>query len=505
MRSRTRDEQTSFAGGVNLVADDLAIGLTQVRRCDNARLTVTGAVLKRRGTQRLTRLPFAGAVRGGMRWTRTLGGPVLVIAAAGRLHFMASATPGTVTTQLLNSTLDDRAPVQFAPFRDTAGEALYFTDGGRVGKVRPDGTVSRLSTGPTSARQVWVYNQRLFVVSGTDENLWWSDLNDGDTLAVGPGGGQAVVRTFGDASLTGGIALGQVNLLFHETGISAFTGITTDDIAIGAGAYGVTSDVGTIAPRSIISIETAALFLSDRGIYSASPNGVEPISAAIEPVLAGLARDVAANVLAVHNRLEREVWFLIPDSGVWVFSYRLNAWAGPWSGVYSDTPPTALFEAQDDDGRPIVLMGDASGWLSRADATGIYRDNVGVNETGGTPYDLQVQCRPLWHNDPYAEKSYLWAHVVADVGGVTGAGVEWRARYGLDARAVDRVGTAAPTRWGTGEWGTGQWGLSGLRPYHRRIHGRGAVIDLTLLDSTETESLYSRVGVTACALGREAA
>jgi hypothetical protein len=504
MRARVRSEQLSFAGGVNLVGDDLTLADNQVRRLENGRLTIAGAALKRRGTQRLVGSPLRGAVRGGIRWDRSVGGAVNVVAAGGRLYFLSRTSVGATANQLLG-TLDDRVPVLFAPFRDGSGEALYGTDGGRVFKVLANGTVSRLASGPVSARYVWTYNQRLFAISGTDESVWWSDLNNGDTLGVGPDGGVAVVRTFGDSSLTAGVTLGQVNLLFHTTGISAFTGVSTDDIAIGAGAYGVTSDVGTIAPRSVVSIETAALFLSDRGIYSASPNGVEPVSTLVEPVMAGLSDDVAAGVVAVHNRTDREVWFLIPDSGVWVWSYRLNAWAGPWTGVYSTTPPTALWEAQDEDGRAIVLMGDAQGWVSRCDAPGVFRDGVGANETGGAPIELAVQCRPLWGGDAYMEKSWMWAHVVADVGGMSDARVEWRARWGLSDGAVDRAGTAAPTRWGTGVWGTGQWGLSGLRPYHRRIHGRGAVIELTLLDVSETESLYSRVGVTGVALGRDAA
>ena len=33
----------------------------------------------------------------------------------------------------------------------------------------------------------------------------------------------------------------------------------------------------------------------------------------------------------------------------------------------------------------------------------LYRDLVSTTEAGGSAYDLEVQCRPLWHGDPYAE------------------------------------------------------------------------------------------------------
>jgi hypothetical protein len=506
MRPTVRDEQLSFAGGVNLVADDLAMGETQVRRLENGRLTVTGAVQKRRGTQRLLGATFASQVQGGIRWARTVGGPVDIVAAGGRLWTLSRATAPATAAQLIG-VLNPAVPVQFAAFRDGDGECLYFADGGRLGKVTASGVVSRVAVGPLSITALWVYNQRLFALTGTDATVWVSGLNNGDTLGVSASDGvQAVVRTFGDANLTAGIALGQVCLLFHETGISAFTGTTQDDIAIAAGAYGVTSDVGTIAPRSVVSLESSVLFLSDRGVYSVGAGaGPQPVSTLIEPALAGLPADVARNVVAVHHRTEREVWFVVPDAGAWVYSYRLQAWAGPWTGAFLSPQPTALWETQDASGRPMVLMGAADGTLVRADGPGIYRDNVLADETGGVPFTMQAELRPLWHGSAYAEKAYRWAHVVADMGGVSSASVAWRTRWSTDERLTDRLQDTSPTRWGTGEWGTGVWGLQGLRSYSRAVHGRGTSISLTLIDSSEAEALYSRIGVTAFAMNRELA
>lgn len=503
MRGRVRDEQVSFAGGVNTVADDLAIGETQCRALKNARLTIAGAAVKRRGTQRLLQAPFNGPVRGGVRWSRSVGGPINVVAAAGRLWFLASTTAPTVASQLIGP-LNPAASVTFAPFRDASGEVLYFADGGRVGKITANGSVSRLGVGPLSATNIWVYNQRLFAVTGTDSTVWASAINDGDTLGTSPNGVQAVVRTFGDSVLTAGVPLGQVLLLFHETGISAFTGTTQDELQLQAGAYGVTSDVGTIAPQSVVSIESAALFLSDRGVYSVTQGaGLQPVSTALDPDLAGLPREVARDVRAVHARGAREVWFVVPGAGAWVYNYRLNAWAGPWTGAYLTPEITALWESQDASGRPMVLLGDAGGGLWIADPPGLYRDRTLADGTGGEAVTMEVECRPLFHGSAYGEKSYRWAHVVADLGGPSTATVAWRTRWGADERRTDRLQDTDPTRWGTGEWGTGVWGQRGQRSYTRSIHGRGTAIDLTLIDSTDTETIYSRVGVTAFPLGRE--
>src|SRR5690606_32348517 len=129
------------------------------------------------------------------------------------------------------------------------------------------------------------------------------------------GGGSARVRTFGISEITGLQVLGSSLLIFHRDGISRFTGWSQDDIDIDAGAEGITQDVGTISPASIVVVENYCYFLTDRGVYRTNGQSVEEISPSIASVFRALDRALLARAQAVHNRKFGEIWFYLPDVG----------------------------------------------------------------------------------------------------------------------------------------------------------------------------------------------
>jgi hypothetical protein len=210
------------------------------------------------------------------------------------------------------------------------------------------------------------------------------------------------VRTFGDQRLTAIATVKNSLLMWHVSGISRFTGITQDDLDIQAGAQGVTSDVGTIAPDSIVVISDqqlgidAALFVTDRGVYEAHESGILPVSNPIRSVLASLSQADFARVAAAHNRRYFEVLFYIPDVGVYVYNYVLKAWAGPFTGGYKGVITHSMWESQDSEARPIVLVGKADGFVERIDAPGIYRDRVNSDGSGGDLFTFAVRCRRMY-------------------------------------------------------------------------------------------------------------
>lgn len=505
------DGQPGFAGGLNVSADEAALEPTECRRTDNAELTERGAVTRRGGSQRLTAAALADfPVRGGFAWQKADGTVEELVVVNGTLYTGTYGVGMTFTAQV--GSLSTTATPSFAAFRDGSGECVYIADGGLLNKW--DGatlTVNLAGTPNTSV--VWVYNQRLYGVGDTaaPQTLSMSAINNGDSLGIAASGGErAVVRTFGDQKLTGGCAMGGANLLFHVSGISVFTGLTQDDINISAGSRGLTQDVGTIAPRSIVPLENAVLFLSERGVYAATAGGVVPLAGPIEAAITTFSRGDFGRVAAAHHRAKRQVLFYLPDVGIYAYHYRVErgegagAWAGPWTGGLISPATHALWESQDDSGRPIVLRGDASGWVSRLDMPLVYRDNVTSAGTGGDAYALAAQCHRMDGGDAAGEVAWKWAYVTAALRGSTAASLSWSTPTASGSETITTEQTGAGV-WGVddGTWGTddGVWSSGGLRTYRVPLTGRGP-IDLTINDDGAAGSLVSRVELEGHYMGR---
>jgi hypothetical protein len=346
--------------------------------------------------------------------------------------------------------------------------------------------------------RIWVYNQRLFGVTGTNQTLFWSALNNGDSLGYAAGGGgEAVVRTFGNSALVGGAALGDTNILFHRTGVSLFTGWTQDDISIATGTRGLSQETGTIAPGTIVAVDGAVVFLSVTGVYAITGGGLTPISPLIEPVIADLDQSIVTRAVACHDRLNRQILFYLPDEGVYAYNYRLggfsakgDGWTGPWSGVYTGQTCYALWPARDDAGKPIVLGGFGDGYVRECEAPGVFKDDVLADGTGGDAVALAARCHRMFFRAPTHEKSlrYLW--VTAEPGASMTAGLSWRTATGT---GMANIPSASGAVWGSFTWGAADWGGAGSDVYPLHGHGRGRYVDLTITDDGNAAPVFSRV------------
>jgi hypothetical protein len=505
-RDPVQDQQDSFSGGLNTTSDESALGKNEIRRADNARLPVEGGITKRLGTQRTSAAAIVAAtpVRGGYSWRKPSSAEELVV-CDGKLYTGAFSI-GMAWTNKAGALAAGVVP-SFAGFiAGAATEVAYIADGGLLNKY--DGAALSVNlAGTPSVSRIAVYNQRLYGISGKDQSIYGSALNDGDSLGIDASGGfEAIVRTFGDQRLTAIATVKNSLLMWHVSGISRFTGITQDDLDIQAGAQGVTSDVGTIAPDSIVVISDqqlgidAALFVTDRGVYEAHESGILPVSNPIRSVLASLSQADFARVAAAHNRRYFEVLFYIPDVGVYVYNYVLKAWAGPFTGGYKGVITHSMWESQDGEARPIVLVGKADGFVERIDAPGIYRDRVNSDGSGGDLFTFAVRCRRMYGKDFTTEKSWgKWAYILATNPSTT-ATLRYSTSRGTGISPLGGTGPADP--WGAGTWGAGTWGGGVSDPRRVPVAGRGGWIDLTIVDDGESESLYSGVMVEGTALGR---
>jgi hypothetical protein len=507
MREKVADAQPRMDGGLNSISSDGVLLPNQLRKATNARLTEFGAIQKRGGTKRTAAaLNGTNDVRNGFTW-RQDGGTIEVLAISGATLYTSSygTYPWTWTAQ--SGTLATTGTPYFARFRDTGGnDVVYIGDGGLLNKW--DGTTLTTDiSGTSTTKNIVVHNQRLWGCGcGTNpQSIFYSSLNNGDTLGnAGSGGGEIIVRTFGDETV---IALASINtslLIFHRQGISRLTGYGQSDITVQP--EGVSSDVGTIAAGSVVPVENIAYFVSERGLYRCNESEVAPVSSQETPdPLLPLIRQLSAsqfdNIRAVLNRATREVWISIPGYGVYVYHTTLNAWAGPWDTGYISPDTTALWESYDDNELPIILKGDGDSYVSITDAPAVFLDNVNSDDTGGDRYVMEARFHRLYAGDQALSKAMRWGYLEVDLRGSDQSKVEWRTGEFIGSFELP-VSTASS--WGGFGtiWGTGTWGGGGRTSYRIPMGGNGYYVDVSFIDSGAALPVVSSFQLEAFALGR---
>lgn len=502
-RQRAQDLQASFRGGLNTTADESQVAPDEVREAQNARLTEYGGITKRLGTQRVHETSLAvvdivAGIKGGFTWRKTTP-PTHFAMCEGHL-FSAPHGAYPFAWSDLGSGFDSTALVSFASFRDASADTLYIADGGQLCKYK-GGIVSLNLGGTPNISRLAVHNLRLFACgdASAPETIYYSGLSNGDTLGqAASGGGSAIVRTFAHEPLTGLLPVGQSLLLFHERGISRFTGWSQDDFNISEGTRGVTQDVGTIAPNSIVGVENVGFFMSDRGGYAVTESGVQAISAKIEATLSQVPASDLAKVSGVHNRAFREVWFFIPNLGVMVYNYRLQSWSGPLVGVYLNQTP-CLFWESGAGATPQMLFGGADAFVRQADVSGSVQDDVLSDGTSGVPYTMSVRCHRMFFGDPTAEKSLRYIYLTANLRGSTGTSIGWN--MGDQSGLVKLPLSGSAALWKHVVWNHFTWGRGGSASARVHAHGRGRYADVRLLDDGVTNPVFSRVEADGFALG----
>ena len=505
-REKVVDQQPKFDGGLNSVSDDASVLPNQMRRADNARLTDYGAVTKRGGTKRTTASPIAAAsVLNGYTWRKDGGTQELMIVCNGLLHTSTylSTYPWTWTARA--GALSTTVTPSFVQFRDASADVVYIADGGLL-NVWNGTTLTTNIVGTLDVTNLAVHNQRLWGCGNAafPDSIFYSALNNGDTFANGSaGGGQIIVRTFSDETVVGVASVNTSLLIFHRRGISRLTGYGQDDITVAP--QGLTADVGTIAPRSIVSIGNLGFFVSERGLYSCNESEVSAVGTVdtpdpLLPVIRNLTSAQVANISATFNRATRELWVNVPTYGVYVYHTVLRAWSGPWESGFLDPATTTLFDSIDSDGLPALLRGDEDGYVTTCDETGVVVDNQLSDGTGGTSYTMTVQMHRMYCGDDALSKSLRFGYITASLDSSSSTIIKWVTDSVTDTFTLPT--TFVSSRWGNGVWGYGLWGSANSSNYRVQMSGTGYYIDVSIIDAGQTIPVFGRFQLETFALGR---
>lgn len=504
-RQRVQDSQPGFQDGLNSVSNDFALLPTQMRRSDNVRLSDFGAATKRGGTQRTASAFSANPVRGGYAWRQSSSAFYTLALCNGHLFTTTyGAFPLTWTDR--SGAFSTSAVPSFAGFRDGSANVVYIATGGALRKW--DGTTLTSLPNPVQAGGITVYHERLWGwgVAGSLDTLYYGPLNNGDALGYPTGnGGQITVRTFGQQDIVACAPVNTSLLIFHRRGISRLTGYGQSDILVTPEA--VTADVGLVGQSALAVYNNIAYFVSERGVYQANEMSVSPLATPEkpDPVLPQLLTLTAADLALVKcafNRATRELWVQLPGVGVYTYHTILQSWAGPFVDGYLSPDTTCLFETLDASNQPVLLRGDATGFVSLTDPTDVYLDNVAADGTGGTSYNAVIQCHRMYCGNPTQANAFRWANVLAALSGSVSASLTYTTL--TDAGTYQIPANSGPTVWGSDQsiWGAGAWGAGGQGPLYCPLSGTGSFIDLTITDTGMAAAQYASVQLEAYAYGR---
>lgn len=515
-RQKLADRQPGMAGGLNSVADPSALAPNQLRKTINARLTDYGAVVKRGGTRRTSTAQIAGStstdVLNGFTFQQDNGTNQIIAVvkySSGSLFYYTTygTFPWTYANPSFPGGLSSTVAPDFAQFRDGTGtDVVYIADGGLLNKW--DGTtLTQNIANSVACETIQVHNERLWGAGNSSypDSIFYSSLNNGDTLGYGAGGGgQIIVRTFGDERIVGLASINSSLLIFHRRGISRLTGYGQDDIT--ASPAGLTADVGTIAPKAIVANNNVAYFISERGLYRCNESEVAPVGTPerpdpILPIIRQLTSTQFDKIRAVMNRATKELWISIPEYGCYQYHTVLNAWSGPWDGGFTDPDTTCLFEAIDSNGLPVILKGDNAGWISLCDAPGVYKDSVTAGGFAGSPYTMVAQLHRMYCGDDAEAKSLRFGYVTAQLDRTDGCVVNWNTNESSGSYPLPE--TDAGT-WDINDtWDTSAvWNAAISNNYRVQMGGTGYYVDVSIVDTGTTQPVFSQFQLETFAMGR---
>jgi hypothetical protein len=510
-RVELSDEQPNFSGGLNIASDRSKLRDNELWTAGEIRFTEFGGATKRGGTQRIHVAALAAQpVRGGFSW-RQAGAATEFVMCNGSLYKFVYAIP--VVPTLLGAAFNAAAYPSFAACPGAGGtDCVFIADGGALCKY--DGAaLSMRIAGTPNVSAIFTYNRRLYGCGdpANPDILYFSALDNGDTLGnAGAGGGAALVRTAGSRDLMLGAALNESLALLHREAISRWSGFTQDDIAVQSGVQGFAADVGSTAPRSLVMNEKVGTFLSDRGFYEISEFGLRPVATKIEPAIIALDHSQFARVSGVNSRSTREMFWYLPNVGIYCYNYRLldpntgvGPWSGPWAGIFVSAGVHSMWQTLDASGARIVLAGFGDGFVRRLDAPGIKFDDVLSDGSGGLPITMSGTCHRMFFKTPTHEKSFRRTWITATLRGTSTLAIALQCGTGVKTKTFVQFVAEA---WGVGKWGAPRkWGGSGGSVARRAdLSGRGNFCDIVFTESGPSVPVISRIEVQAFDMGERA-
>lgn len=525
-RFTVSDSQEGFAGGENPMAASAIVDPSQCAQLTNMRLVRDAEMAKRPGLRLMGTIPTLQRI-----FPSTLNTASRLLSMdvdTGNKHVAKQTFQSGTTPTLTSANLSDTGTAYFpgghsAMFRDNSSDVLYVpayvnaNTLATVNLVKWDGTTLTENIGSIAGlSQLWVYNQRLFGCVGVPVGygsgggsmiLYWSGLNNGDTINdPSNGGGFAAIRTFGGQNIVGGFALGNSNFILHQNALSVFRGTTFDDINIAAGTEGVTPEIGY--PLAWRVVNGVGYVLTDQGLYliteyggavaADSPLYPDPIRQLFATTTDTLGPLAFAPCFVLDNARRKEIWIIVTTvagggtktSRAFIYHTELKRFTG--SCTFGVVITDALVASDNNGLYPQMLFVEGS--TGKVYGCDFLYDSAQVYQDNSASYTSSVRCRRMFsQQSPSDEKA--WRFLTVQMG--SGAGV---------TAATAGSTTGASVSYATTSDGAvaDSTNLLAQESNVIQVSGQGNAIDVTVSDGGTSSTGWSvlRAGVEGFSYGR---
>jgi hypothetical protein len=372
---------------------------TQCRDCLNVQSTTTGAIVKRTGatSSGLSGLPAAPKSLFAVESTST---DHFLVAAAGNVTATTGASTSGASSDYWSfveaTPQDGQGPV----FLSNGTQSLAY-DGSSFVPWTMDSSSTLGSSGASvpAGKFLEIHESRIVVAGTADPSaIYWSEVQ------VGVGTlpcrwmieNQQLFDPKDGDEITGLGKVGSNLLVFKKHKV-----FVVYDISTGASRR-LSTNVGCIAPRSIVETPLGTMFLSDHGVYVTNGSTVELVSDVITPTLQGFTNKTTATAVLHENHYYLSFPDEVNSAGaapILDYDVVLRSW---WRHAIGPAGSQVVYDfAVRFNGSTPELYGAVAGDIGRLFVPNTYSDF-------GSGYSWKW-VGP-WHAPSYARRRMVWQY-----------------------------------------------------------------------------------------------
>jgi hypothetical protein len=294
--------------------------------------------------------------------------------------------------------------------------------------------------------------------------VWWSKLNE-PTAFVATFGSTVSQQVFWEdievdngQSITGIMPLAGMLIVFKEDSCFRLVSSGNDSYSY----TGIDTEIGCIAPKSIINIGGKVLFLSRYGVYSTDGYSTSFVGKKIRREWLAIDEDNIKNSTATHNVRDNQYWVSVPygedqeeNNMLFVYDYLRRCWSR-FTGVEA----TLFTKIRED-----VYFGTPTGEIYSVRNTGTkydYRDNAS---------EIEATIITKWYDMGNKSARKMFQRLITHFY-QTSAESTIEMYYAYDFNEEwDSLGTLqlVTDSWGDFEWGPDQWGATSFEPHKQPL------------------------------------
>ena len=337
MAQMVKEQQLTFARGMNDTAAPIEYQEDECELLQNGRVSFDGQTVQRRGGSEKTpasALNSGGDGYGAIEYYTAAGAQQLVVFMGDKMY--TSTDEGGTWTQRATGLTE--AFWSLVIMREGSANVLCAANGGTNSYQWNGSAWSTIANIPNNVKYLAVHGNRLWASGHSGIDVVASKVGDIDTWAT-PDGLMVKAQTHdGDPTITGLYQLGPVLMVFKSESTGYIEGYGFNTLEVEAGSRGISRSVGCMAPRSIQAVGNQGVcWLSKRGLEHYQMGGViTPVSRSIQKFIAGVnwsqIASTPASTTAIWWPQKHEYWCSLPVSSSqndYMIGYRPGTEARP--------------------------------------------------------------------------------------------------------------------------------------------------------------------------------